>query len=368
MSQKHILLAAASLIAAAAMPASAEPGNAGFRFLTEQIADEPGTPPARRVVVRRQEAPPPPPTVQQPVAPIVLPPYEPYGYFGVGGVFMTRNRGANRTIVVNDAVATFIPVVSTRDLGTFDDFKGGIEAKGGVRIAERVYLAFRFLWISEFNSLSTGNNPNDFGLPFINNISTNFDGANTFSIRQESNFHTLSVGPQFRVNRWLVVGAGFRYARSTDNIFIVMNDGSDANYDLRTRNLMFGGEVNGLVMIPITERIELKVTGAAAFLYNSARVSNFVFDPDDARANRNVSDRRGGFSFLGEVGLTGSYKIEHWLKLYVGYRFLFLTGQATAANNLDFNSTAAGITQSIRAERGANVYYHGGVVGLKVVF
>jgi hypothetical protein len=110
------------------------------------------------------------------------------------------------------------------------------------------------------------------------------------------------------------------------------------------------------------------VNGAAGFLHNSARVTNDVFDPSDSRATRHVTDRRSGFSFLGEVGVTGSYSVEHFLKIFAGYRALFLTGVATAAHNLDFNSSPAGITQSIHAERGANVIYHGGVVGVKIIF
>lgn len=297
-----------------------------------------------------------------------------YLFFGVAGAFMTRNApGGDRSIVVNDSGAScrgpHCPqLLSVNGLGTFDDFKGGIEAKAGLHVTESIVVVVRVLWLGEFEGNASLTNTGNLGLPFLNDISTNFDGANSATVTQTSNFHTVSFGPRYRVNRWLVVGGGLRYVRMTDNIFLTMNDGNNANYDLRTRNLMFGGELNGTVKYPITDRIAIALHGAAAFLHNSARVRNDVFDPDASQATRHAVDQRSGFSFLGEIGLTGSYSVEHWLKIYAGYRALFITGVATGAHNLDFNSSPAGITQTIRAENGANVVYHGGVVGLKIIW
>lgn len=305
----------------------------------------------------------------------------PWWYVGAGAVFMKRTKGTDVPLFTEDAGGPTpgSPVAFTsKQLDTFDGFEPGFDVRAGVRATQNLWFTGRFMWIATARGEFQRVTPNqDFGVPLQNNISTNFDDIDAGLVVQSSKFHTLNVHAKYRVHNWVSVIGGFRYANLTEKFRMLATDdgvGSLTNpnqlgtYDLRARNRIFGGELGVAVSVPVFDGFMVHVQGTGGAAANRISVEHNVFDSDDARMTRNETNHATRFTFVAAGSLALTYRITSALSIYAGYEMLYLTGLALSHREFNLDSTAAGIAQNVGVRGRGTALYHGGNVGLKLVF
>ncbi len=160
-------------------------------------------------------------------------------YFGAGGVYMTRTDGGNRLIVQNDRGATIngpfgAPVITQSTLNTYS-FEPGFEVSAGLRLTDNWWIFGEFLWIAGSQKTQTAANPNNLGLPFTADVSSNFDGADSAIVAQRSRFYAGRLGARYAMNTWLYLSAAARIGHLDERIDITTLAKADPNSaDMRT--------------------------------------------------------------------------------------------------------------------------------------
>jgi hypothetical protein len=306
----------------------------------------------------------------------------PWWYVGAGAVFMTRTKGTDVPLFLESASNPPSPAApvafSSRQLNTFDDFERGFDVRAGVRLTENLWLKGRFLWLATARGEFQRVTPNqDFEVPLFNNITTHFDDIDAALVAQSSAFHTLNVHAKYRAHRWFSVIGGFRYASLTEKLrMLAVDDGVGdltnpsnlGTYDLRASNRIFGGELGLAVSVPVFEGFVVSLQGTAGAAANRISVQHNVFDSDDTRMTRNETNRATRFSFVGAASVSAMYRITSALSVYAGYELLYLTGLALSQREFNLDSTPAGIAQNVGVRGRGTALYHGGTVGMKLVF
>jgi hypothetical protein len=107
-------------------------------------------------------------------------------------------------------------------------------------------------------------------------------------------------------------------------------------YDIRTSNNLIGPQVGARVR-RWGARWGWEATGKAGVLGNAAHQEQYVMDYNNFPIRPLASADEGQVAFLGELGLTGIYRLNETWNLRAGYNLLYLAGVALAPDQLDFS-------------------------------
>ena len=163
---------------------------------------------------------------------------------------------------------------------------------------------------------------------------------------------------------WL---AGFRWLEWNEGLHIVdQYNGLDGlafdRINTQTGNDMYGGQVGADVMLwNRGQDVKVNGVGKAGIFYNQAYSRTNVpteFIPLDGDA---VADQT---AFFGEVGANASVKLTHWLSWRFGYSVYWLSGVATAVNQLERVGQAPPL-ELPRINTNGSVLLHGATTGLE---
>lgn len=153
-----------------------------------------------------------------------------------------------------------------------------------------------------------------------------------------------------RTVEWLV---GFRYLNLNEKLSIYAErdqvptgGGSPLTeqglYDIRTSNNLFGAQFGGRIR-SWRKRLGWEATGKAGIFGNDAQQEQFVLDypdnPESFPLRPLTSAARGQVAFVGEMNLTGIYRLNDVWNLRAGYNVLWIADVALATNQLDFRGT-----------------------------
>jgi len=163
---------------------------------------------------------------------------------------------------------------------------------------------------------------------------------------------------------WL---AGFRWVEWNEGLQIV--DRYQAKGGLafdrintQTGNDMYGGQVGADVMLwNRGQDVKVNGVGKGGIFYNQAYSRTNVpteFIPIDGDA---VADQT---AFFGEVGANASVRLTHWLSWRFGYSVYWLSGVATAVDQLDRVGQAPPLERP-RINTNGSVLLHGATTGLE---
>ena len=161
---------------------------------------------------------------------------------------------------------------------------------------------------------------------------------------------------------WL---AGFRWVEWNEGLQIVdtYNLGTAFDrIDTQTGNDMYGGQVGADVMLwNRWQDVTVNGVGKAGIFYNQAYSRTNVpteVVPIDGDA---VADQT---AFFGEVGANASVKLTHWLSWRFGYSVYWLSGVATAVDQLERVGQAPPLERP-RINTNGSVLLHGATTGLE---
>lgn len=154
-----------------------------------------------------------------------------------------------------------------------------------------------------------------------------------------------------RTVEWL---AGFRYLNLSERLNLYAERYQDPTengppqpeqgiYDLRTSNNLFGAQFGARVRRWRT-KLGWEATGKAGIFGNGAQQEQCVLDyplgeRDKFPLRPETSAAQGQVSFVGEVNLTGIYRLNDVWNLRGGYNLIWIAGVALAPDQLDFRGT-----------------------------
>jgi hypothetical protein len=163
---------------------------------------------------------------------------------------------------------------------------------------------------------------------------------------------------------WFV---GFRYLSLREDFRILgrkpVRTGVETGfYDISSsRNDLFGAQV-GARMRRCRGRLSWEATGKVGVFGNQAGQEQIFVDYPGFLLRPLVSSNGGSVAFVGELNLTGIYRLNDTWGLRAGYNLMWIEGVALAPDQLDFSFTAASGTG---LDRGGGLFLHGVNLGLE---
>ncbi len=317
-------------------------------------------------------------------------------YGQVEALFMKRNPRFMQQPIVVDAT-TSATLLSTSDLDF--NFDPGLRATVGMRLCEGRALEFSYFGLFEGNASAIAEkpNPNAF-LTFPDNLTGNvFVDMNRTQVKYSSWLNSFELnlpcccgccdqcacaevrddcgsgevrddcgrGPvRCRSFEWF---AGFRYLNLGEELNISAQkvvDGrvEDGTYNVRTANHLYGGQL-GARMRRWRDRLGWEASGKAGIFANDAQQKQLVTDFPNFPLRPTVSSSSGGVAFVGEINVSGLYRLTDVWNLRAGYNALWIEGLALAPDQLDFNFASA--TGGTRLNNGGGLFLHGVNLGLE---
>lgn len=169
---------------------------------------------------------------------------------------------------------------------------------------------------------------------------------------------------------WL---AGFRYLRLREQLHIYAEadreptgdqavEPESGYYDIRTGNHLYGAQ-SGVRLRRWSDRLGWEATGKAGIFGNDVYQRQSVIDWDNGPfERRSASKASGQVAFVGELNVTGIYRLNDVWNLRAGYNVIWVAGVALAPDQLDFS----GLTPSGDQLRShGDVFLHGASCGLE---
>ena len=137
-------------------------------------------------------------------------------------------------------------------------------------------------------------------------------------------------------------------------------------YRVNTGNNLYGGQLGADLLLWNAYR-KVKVNGLAkgGVYYNHQAYQNTSLFGDQAVAppdSSTLGTSKDAVAFVGEVGLTGEYKLAEWLSWRAGYTLFWLGGIATPANQLSLSDFTA---QTTSINTYSSAFLHGVTTGLE---
>jgi hypothetical protein len=284
-------------------------------------------------------------------------------YLQTDAIFFTRDARIGNTPLVlldNNASTQSNVLLSTADI-SFQYEPGprillGTEFDGFRAIEASYFGIYNWDYSTTINGNNNLNLPGDLGLAFLD-----FIDADRFTVTYNSDIHNgeFNYLHYYGNIAWLI---GFRYFNLSETLSINAFDSDTGNayYNTSVYNNLFGGQIGGRIK-QACGRWSYDLTGKAGIYDNVIRSSQLISDFDGSSINRNTSPSGNQVSFLGELGLNGSYKFSECLSLRGGYQVYWVEGLALAPRQLDFTDTA---NSGTTLNKTGGMFIHGAHAGL----
>lgn len=161
--------------------------------------------------------------------------------------------------------------------------------------------------------------------------------------------------------------AGFRYLNLGERLDLsaqrtVNAQVEDGSYNIRTSNNLYGAQLGARVR-RTRNRFGWEATGKAGIFGYDAQQTQSVTDYPDFPSRPTVSSRGSGVAFVGEVNLSGLYRLTDVWGLRAGYSVMWIEGLALAPDQLDFAFATS--PSGNQLHRGGGMLLHGANVGLE---
>jgi hypothetical protein len=334
----------------------------------------------------------------RPTAPILEPQYDdcdsyccptcnnpcPCFYGQVEALFLLRSpRFIRQPIVVDPNTDTTF--LSTSDLASM--FNPGIRATFGMRLCGGRALEFSYFGLFQGNASAVVVRPdpdaflifpdNLFGNVFVDmdRVLVNYGSAlNGFEANLpcccgccdddcccgDSDYGDVRC----RSFEWF---AGFRYLNLNENLIIdaerdVAGGIEEGSYRIRTNNNLYGAQLGARVR-RTRGRFGWEATGKGGVFANDSQQTQSVTDFPDFAIRPTVSSRGSRVAFIGELNLSGLYRLSDVWNLRAGYSAIWIEGVALAPDQLDFNFAASPSGNTLH--NGGGLLLHGVNVGVE---
>lgn len=287
---------------------------------------------------------------------------EPLWTARVGAIFLNRG-GPRSTVMVDDGSS---PLLYS---GQYDfNIPWGMEVDA---IRHNINgtgwgIEGRYFGVSNFNAGTSATYPFGAEVPYINPIgATGYSPTTMNSSYETSHLLNFELNARKQVNPDLQYLVGFRYFGFNEAVGI--NLASDpfsyySNHQIGASNHLYGVQIGADKRLWQHGRFQLEGIVKAG-LYGNQSSNNVVAVVQDEVGDRySSSASQTQAAFLGEIGLTGLYKLTNHLAFRATYQALWLEGIALAPNQIGTSDPLNG-TGSVNNNSG--VVFHGAFLGLE---
>ncbi|MFH1922632.1 MAG: BBP7 family outer membrane beta-barrel protein [Planctomycetota bacterium] len=284
--------------------------------------------------------------------------------FTAGMLIMERSRPEDTTLVTDSYQTGGAELLNGNDLDF--GFQGGFEFSAIRRNVHRTCwdLEARYVRIDGWEATR---DPvySEAGavVQYIRPIGdTEFDGTISGSYDSHFDSFELNLRRPFCCGAYTFL-AGFRFAELDERAALTHN--IDSGYELTTHDVRAINDLYGFQLGADARLWQCRCWSADTFLragvYSNRVVSNVAVTqtggPDYvARAEDNHT------SFLGELGVTATYRLNPCTALTAGYQLMWLEGVAVASDQVAVSDPIGGITA---VDTGGSPFYHGAVISLE---
>ena len=283
--------------------------------------------------------------------------------------------------------------ITSNDLGLSDE--PGMRITGAYQTGPGSNLEFTYLGLFDYSTTAwaTGNEDllsafSDFTDLAPPNGLEQFDLANLHQVTHSHNFDSLELnyrrrwlGPTCAIQgSWLV---GIRYARVHEKLRWLsiaerdsngdglLDTGGEGYYNLDATNYMTGAQLGGDTWFCLLPGLNFGIDGKLGIYGNNAsqRTSMYSIDFQDDFIGilpvEKVSNDK--VTFIGELNLLMTYRLNHKFTLRGGYNMVFIDGVATAMNN--FNPDIPQLTtRTPFLSDSASLFYDGFSIGAEYMW
>jgi len=251
------------------------------------------------------------------------------------------------------------------------DWQSGVEASFAYRLSDPAYsITGRYMWL---NASSDSTSLTVDGADALATNPLNTRGFTTLdNVTCRSEFQSAEIGLRNQAFDWLSLSAGIRYVRFKDELIDAQigvgafpGVAIGAN-EFSAANNLYGLQVGADAILWRQDRWQLDGTVMGGIYLNDVDSSaTAIFPP--LGTNTRLADSAQNAAFLGEAGLEASYRITERMRLAVGYRFIYMAGIATAANQIASTTDIENLTvpQRTTIDSNGSAFLHGVTVGLQ---
>ena len=272
--------------------------------------------------------------------------------------------GNGRSLILRDVRGQDQTAFSGNDIDPYTN--GSARVLLGLNLTAQTGIEGQYNGFHHWRSAYQLNGDNDLSLPGALGAATNdFFAADQMNISSEIDFHSAEINIVKRTRSpHLVWLAGFRYINFEEYLGInsTVEDIAlyhSSDYNVRTKNDLYGGQLGVKWERPIGERLGLQCVGKAGLFSNNARQHSLMYDDDNQFEMRNVKRKERSTPFAGELNLGGYIKITENVMLTGGYNLMWVGDIARAADQMDFTYT----TESSKFVATDTLFMHGAHVG-----
>jgi hypothetical protein len=281
-------------------------------------------------------------------------------FASVDALILTRDNASNpQTVVQTDS--TGAPVLTTQDLNFGWD--AGPRVFFGGFLTKHSGFEVGYFGIQGGDATASATDPNNLDIPPpLSAVANDFDNANSMTLTYNWRINNAEVNLFEDWGHFQVLG-GFRYFNLDEqfNIRTQDADGDVSDYHINSRNNLYGGQMGARFFYEGC-KWGIGGTGKAGVYGNSARQRQTVRDNDNTTLLRNARGDEGVTSFIGDLDLYATYKInDHW-RVRGGYYLLWISDLALAPDQLDFSFNSASGTG---LNTDGHAFFHGATVGIE---
>jgi hypothetical protein len=254
-------------------------------------------------------------------------------------------------------------ILMHRSAGGFDgsiDWAAGPRFVLGIPVGEATTVEFGYFGLYNMNGSTFSAAP----------ATVDVGAAPTTAINNRADYRSVLNNGELGLRHWLTpqfsVLAGFRYLNwhedlnaAFDPLTPIAGVPGSANTFVHTSNNLYGFQLGANWTAMLTDRFGIDIGGKAGIF--GARTA---FDANTSLPGLgafSTSDSTTRASFVGELGVVGTYNLTSYMKLRAGYQVMWVEGVALAPDQ--FNG--ATFTGTSGVSNRAGVFLHGAVVGLE---
>ena len=280
----------------------------------------------------------------------------------LGAIFLQRSRPDSTPFIVNST--TGANVLGPQNF-TFP-WSGGADA-GLIRYGQYADLDFRYFGVNNSNSTVapfTAPAGIVFAIPGAGPPTT--QPAN-LSGNYLTNLNSVEINARRNIFSNLSVLAGFRYisfrdAMSQQSTSIVGPPASEA-FGISAANNLYGGQIGLAGVLWTYNRFRIESWIKAGIYGNSA--SNSVSISESPGGTFVLNSSHQHTAFVGDLNFTGVYQLNDRWAIRSGYQLLWLTGVATAGDQLHNLTLGPGPASTLSMNTSHTAFFNGATIGLE---
>ncbi|MEX2188534.1 MAG: BBP7 family outer membrane beta-barrel protein [Pirellulales bacterium] len=199
-------------------------------------------------------------------------------------------------------------------------------------------------------------------------------GFTGMRVRYDSRLYSEELNLRRQLNETWTGLVGVRCVQVYENLHVDIDSNLAPFYSIEAENRLFGLQLGGEGKLFCTERFLLTTSlKAGLFENNSEQATTDVSGvlagaapPVSLRASTNQA------SFVGELGLLGTYRLSETILLRAGYNVMWIDDVSLASEQLsanEFQTVAPPPDTALRSVRAdGSLFYHGAVVGVEMTW